>query len=932
MELAATLETKALKTTQEETNRSQGQLDLVTILNLGDALLEHGRLGAAVDCYCQSIKLDPKFSQGWQRLAKALANQQKWLEAAEAYNSAINLALEDFRLHDLLGVGESLTELSEVWEAQIACIRRAIALNPDSLESYYQLGKSLYQWADIILEPLRTRPDLGIAILKELESKQPGIDIHQLNDEAFVQATCYLSEEDFVQESYRAYLKREPESGAKEGGGVALRGGTTRLNLIAGIRGSQEFKNLLKRDSSCEETIACHWRGLEISHKYEEEGLACYQQALSLNTSFYDSYYQLGQELTKRGKLIEATTAFQKALQLGSILLQENNQDDALNCFQKALLLLPSIDIYSELGVLLIEQGLLDQVLNCCHQAFHINPNIAQYYYHNISIRLSTLGRIDEALVFLQQTPQIQSRLYQKIRNIWEALNKTSPLDEKTFQGEVEIELENAQRFFAMSKYKVINLHPSMPENDKDFLGNVGISIANLELIQKEKWDLEKVFIKNFIDVPSSEIFANINNLFYPYQQSLIETGYVYSVCPFTGKIVRSNQSFVINHREVGHHDFQSLIYRFEGEEIFYLMFGCQFGEKLLAYFPSIELIVNLNLPLLAFMAAEDSINKLKSYMVSCWKQVKTYLSSESKKVVSIVGLEFNLGAYLGQALTGMEILSKTNLFPNIEKVLIGPGEYINLGDVFPELPAEKLVYVRNVWSAFQTIVENNYVAFRAIGYFMEDHLMSKVYTASLKNCSSKFLDEVEEAKKKHFPLLVFQLRVHNRAWISRVESLINIIKSLHLDYPNLGVVFDGWGSLEKEHDYGKEKNIIELERECVKKICAQIPPEIEIYSAIGSRNHEKVIWFQASDTFLVPQSSGLVWGVWVVNKPGIISTRPEGVTTLKTFLFPARENAVAQTCVIANYVDDNGDYDCDWKEIYEELVKIIRKVERKSE
>ena len=208
MELAGNVETTALKTAQKETNRSQGKLDLVTVLNLGDILLERGRISAAADCYRHSVKLDPTASQIWQKLAKALTKQEKWSEAAEVYSSAIDLTPEDFRLHDQLG--ETFTKLGEI-EAAIGCHRRAIALNPDSFESYYQLGKSLYQRADILLEPLRANPNLGAAILKELQSKAPEIDIRQLNDEAFVQATSYLNEEDFVQESFRAYLKREPE-------------------------------------------------------------------------------------------------------------------------------------------------------------------------------------------------------------------------------------------------------------------------------------------------------------------------------------------------------------------------------------------------------------------------------------------------------------------------------------------------------------------------------------------------------------------------------------------------------------------------------------------------------------------------------------------------------------------------------------------------
>jgi hypothetical protein len=236
-------------------------------------------------------------------------------------------------------------------------------------------------------------------------------------------------------------------------------------------------------------------------------------------------------------------------------------------------------------------------------------------------------------------------------------------------------------------------------------------------------------------------------------------------VCPFSGKVLRSNQSFVINLTEHGQqrgHDLQGFIYRFVGEELYYLVTGGQHGGKYFIYLPKLDLIINFERSLSQFSIPVESINTLKSYMVSYWQQVLQYLSTEAKQVVDVIGLGFNIGHYLWQDLAGIHVLIENKIQHKLDKILTGPGDYFTCREVFPEIPADKFVEVENVRDVFKTVLDNNYVAFRANGIFIKEQLVNRVCDASVKKCSQDFLTQVKQAKT-HFPLLSVQIRAGSR-------------------------------------------------------------------------------------------------------------------------------------------------------------------------
>ncbi|MEG4330949.1 tetratricopeptide repeat protein [Microcoleus sp. AT9_A2] len=918
---------------------------------LGDALAQQGNRDEAIAAYSRALALAPEAEEIYSKL-EAVQQQKKWdLEAAMAsYRRAIELNPDDVQAYRKLleiqpenseiwlKLGKALVKQNE-WEEALTWYVRACEVNPESFDCYYQLGKTLYRWRQIELELLQSNPDAGKVILKEIWDNST-LDLYQVNDEAFLRATHYLDDSNFVQEVYRTYLKREPEAGAKESYPRAIGDGElSRKMFISNVRHSGEFQLLLAKYGQREEEIACHWRSIEIQQEHLEKEIACYQRMVELNPYSYESYYRLGEALTRKGNSASALAAYQKAVQIGRSLVQEKEIESALSCYQQALEIIPEqVATYLDLGLLLVREGLLYDVLQCYQQAFKAVPNSCCRAYHNLAIALAQQSLTDEALICFQQAPQIPASIDWKIyENIWMKLNSLKHWDEEEFDYEVEIQQQSVEEYFSQaSRYKVITLQPILSEDDRKYLEKVGLSLANLELMKQNNWMLEGIYINSFSD-SSTEIPTQKINLTFSYQQSLLETGYIYAVCPMSGKIIRSNQSFVINHleglaKQMGH-DLQGFFYRFVGSEIFYLMVGLPLGEKLFLYYPKLELIINLDSDYVGMARPEASINKLKSYMISSEKKVKSYLEEmEEKKLVDVVGLGFNIGHYLWQDVTGIDVIYQNRTIQKIDKLLIGPGEYFSIRDIFPEIPSDNFIEVQDVANVFQIILDNNYVAFRANGIYIEEQLIKRISEVSINKCSQGFLAQVERAKKS-FPLLGLQIR-GSRNWVSQVEGIANIIKNLYSEFPNLGVVFDGWSMTGKEDFQSSSWSMIEKEKKVVEEILDLIPPKINTYSAVGSTTYETVVWHLAMDLHISPIGSGLTFPSWIANKPGVVHGHTMMYWTQGMYASSRhRENLIPQVFLPQEVIIDGEgrSYDCDWKVIYEEAIKIVKQVRNKN-
>ena len=726
-----------------------------------------------------------------------------------------------------------------------------------------------------------------------------------------------------------------------------------------------------------------HHLGDALSQQQKwEEAIIAFRQAIKLNPKHFGTYVGLGESLRQISQFEEAISSYEQAIKLKpdtdwiylglAAILEQRTQSDTANAiaaynhvrelnpnylpvYHKLTQLQPEqVDIWLDFAKTLVKQHQIEDAITAYRRAFQLNPEyfISQYQvgyslsrqgfeqltdYHHLGLLLAEEGFFNEAVACFQKLPnptQNEGVIYE---SLWKGLNEMGIVEEKDTYYPTEINHGHLHTYFTQnSQYTQMDLW-SLTDADKKQLDDEGFLIANLNLISQDNWALEEIYINSFsqgetihLARQTSKIlnyvaqpFLNTPNEF---QKSIVQTGYIYALCPISGKIIRSQQSFY----DVGGMP-PMISYRFVGNEVFYLIVGHYWGAKMALYFPRIELIIRIT----PHIAPQAIVNKLKANMVSYWQEVKRYISSKKEKqIVALAGLNANIGHTLWNEVTGLHYLSENGILQKLDKVIAERYDYFMVGEVFDEL-VDKVVNISENSSLFKTIIANNYMGVMATNVFIKEDLVEKMYQASLRKCSPIVIQEIEQAKQ-HFPLLWVGIRIHSRIWVSLVEGTANIIKKLHSEFPKLGVVFDGWSRLETEDPYTEA--MIAREQATLKEILALIPPDIKTYNLIGAKTYEKILWANAIDLYLSSPGSSTTFVLWIANKMGVVHANRIHYATWVDEQLLSRDNATLPVYVPLDFISDQPaspeqlafnlqNYDFDWQVAYDELVKIINKL-----
>jgi len=414
------------------------------------------------------------------------------------------------------------------------------------------------------------------------------------------------------------------------------------------------------------------------------------------------------------------------------------------------------------------------------------------------------------------------------------------------------------------------------------------------------------------------------------YQENIVETGYIYTVCPLSGKILRTNQSFFIHHMNA----IPLGIYRFVGKQVFYLVFTGFPFQVIEIYFPNQSLIINFsNNPHLA-LNNTIVLSEFKALAVTYWRQVKHYIGDNQKKpVANVLGWMSNWGHYIWNELSYMQYYYNQKKLGKINKFLVKSNRGFSIDDIYPEV---QTVFLETGDQLFKEILEQNVFALRIADVLqIKEEFADRLYHACQGKCTQNFLEQVNQAKK-HFPLILIWIRSHYRVWLSQTEGIANIINRLSAEFPNLGIIFDGWGRGES-YD---QSVTIEIERvnETIQQILPLIDQEIYIYNSNGSINFEKAVWSRAIDFYIAPPGSNLTFPIWIGGKQGVVhgSNLSQDEFVTHHWSSALRENAVDAVALQPDEVDSEKpivyNYNMDWQRIYDEIVNLIRQKKSNEE
>lgn len=928
--------------------------------HLGEAFAQIHQWDDAIDAYNCAIKINPDSPWSHHNLGKALSEKQEWEAAIIHYRRAVELDQTSYLFNHSLAL--ACSQQQHLDEAAVA-YGRAVEINSHAYEDYHNLVKILIQkgnltqaistyrqaltinpdWAKV--EKWDFLDDLASLNSRVITAEQLGIiSTTTVTKESATQITSESSNKGFV--FYGPYI-----------------------NLVDGfywVKVDFSFPvNETHHDISTDNQLGFKfdivtefgkrvWYKTDVSinqdklelfvelngangteFRFEAVGVAFTVKQIRLTllnesranlTNAY--YFELGEILQNRKNFSGAMMAYRYAIERGL----NSNSNKIIECYQ--LFLQNESDqaeSQAKLGLLMVKQFGLDAVLNCYHEALHNQPEYAGAYYQ-LGILLAEEKMMDAALVCFEKAPNKQLREGDIYERIWQGLNQLGPLvDETNSIYPQKTSRDAAYEYFTQnSKYTCLDLY-SLTESDINLLETLGLSLANLKLINQDSPFLEEIYINSFGCEPRFELAKKVekkDNFCWPslnkttdFQKSLVETGYIYSVCPVTGKILRSNQSIVSMSSRFG---LATWAYRFVGDLVFYIVVGGWDGQKLAVYIPKHELIVNLSQIWITnnrdFVLYKQQINALKTTQVEYWPEINHYISNQrSKNVVSINGTILNLGHYFWNDLSGLLYLHDNEILDKVTHFFV-ENSYLNsnIGDIFPEISPDRITLILNDSQrneVMRRIIDDNCVAVRVTNTVITEELVNRISKTARKLCTSDFLDQVENARQ-HFPLIWINLRSHNKGWINQIEGYACLIKEIYKDYPNMAVLFDG----------------LPQEQDLMDKIINLIPASVKVYNGLHCSIPETIIWAFAIDTYIAVVGSGLTLVTWIANKPGVAHSERAHLGQ-QSWWIEVRENMVLPTFISSDHIKDvvgpDGktfycNYDCDWHIIYQEVVKIV--------
>jgi hypothetical protein len=466
-----------------------------------------------------------------------------------------------------------------------------------------------------------------------------------------------------------------------------------------------------------------------------------------------------------------------------------------------------------------------------------------------------------------------------------------------------------------MGDVKVV-LHLALKQDEEELLKSYGISSIYLE------WG--RRFVINPLHLDRNNFFSNTQT---NYQLSVITDRQMYAVCPFTGKILTTRDSFPLAARYI--------FYRFVSEgKVFFVVnstVGAGYPRNYM-YFPEWRLVVCLNwltknreIPVL-----KSSLGEFEKEMQDNAKDVEAYINNPSRRTILMIDCGHFAHNTMNE-MSGLYNLIQANYLRFVQKIIVRHEPILPLEEILPEAASKIERYQPD--TTFRHHLRRCHFLVRSGDFYVPHGLIHRINEACFRWCP-ELVAEVIEARDKHFPLIWISIRAHNRRWLSQADGIPNIVNRLREKYPKLGVILDGWS--DPWNGVGRNKKV-QLELKLVSSIKQKFNPGVDVYSTIGSQLYESFIWAHGADLYLCNHGTAQHKIAWFARKPGVVhgnfhrmkfkELKQLGVKVMEdpvSPIFVAKEHVADEA---QGHIDSNFNYECDWKVLYGHLEAIITKL-----
>lgn len=271
-------------------------------------------------------------------------------------------------------------------------------------------------------------------------------------------------------------------------------------------------------------------------------------------------------------------------------------------------------------------------------------------------------------------------------------------------------------------------------------------------------------------------------------------------------------------------------------------------------------------------------------------------------------GQTANLGHYIWNELTGLEMLFKTGLIHHFDWIEVGEYDYFSAQNF---LEGQGFQVFKNRQSTDQVL------QFKTANIFLS------------RKCRNWIIDEILNLnypqQYDHKKKIIIQLRTRDRAWNNSPKEIADLINKVHSKYVDCKFVLDGYSRIENSED--SENQAIRGDLDFANEILENISPAIDIESTIGKNFSAKLRELNGAQLVIGPIGSGGVLCNWILNVE-IICFGPESYyswtsqdSDLKVW---KPRNGIHYYPVDKIVFDQSGNYSIDMNQLYDMVIETM--------
>jgi tetratricopeptide (TPR) repeat protein len=374
------------------------------------------RWNEAIGQYQEAIRLEPKFSGAYWKLAGVFQQVGQASKATECWYRALQLEPDWAAAPEHMRLGKTLVKQGKLSQAE-RCYHQVVHLDPAYAEAYFALGEvkgSQGKWQEALsyyaqateYEPENQQFHYGLGKALTAQGRW---------DEA---AACFERTIALEPDGILGYLE--------------LRHAWVKLNRWQTMMQNTQLQQGLGRALAAQE----RW----------DEAIACYQRLLSLEPTI-EHYEMVRDILLKLERWEEALPYCRKIAQLqpdsgqafhvlGDAFNKVEQWEKAVKAFRHAIRLNPEFSwSYNNLGTALIQLEQWEEAVAALQQAIALNPDF-HWSHYNLGDAFVELEQLDGAIAAYQQALALEPNLPQGQQKLANVLYQRAKADlEKALSG-----------------------------------------------------------------------------------------------------------------------------------------------------------------------------------------------------------------------------------------------------------------------------------------------------------------------------------------------------------------------------------------------------------------------------------------------------------------------------------------------------------------